>query len=132
MQAALRERVELFTELAEEFCIPLASRDVTPIRYVPLGLPVVAHDVIRRPARRRLLHEPRHVPGGADEARRRAHDDDAAPHARRHPRRWWTSLARHVPAALERGGEAAQRRHAKVAEHGPALTLEHHRSAPPR
>ena len=28
MQAALRERIELFTDLAEEFCIPLASRDV--------------------------------------------------------------------------------------------------------
>ena len=40
------------------------------------------------------------------------------------------SLARHVPAALERGGEAAKRRHAKiVGEHGPALVLEHHRSA---
>ena len=37
MQAALRERIELFTDLADEFLIPLASRDVTPIRYVPLG-----------------------------------------------------------------------------------------------
>ena len=47
-QAALRERVELFTELAEEFCLPLASHDITPIRYVPLGLPAVAQDVIAR------------------------------------------------------------------------------------
>ena len=47
MQAALRERVELFTSLCEEFSIPLATRDETPIRYVPLGLPVVAHDVIK-------------------------------------------------------------------------------------
>ena len=40
------------------------------------------------------------------------------------------SLAAHVPAALERGGEAAQRRHAKVsASDGPALTLEHHTTA---
>ena len=39
LQAALRERIELFTDLADEFCLPLASRDVTPIRYVPLGLP---------------------------------------------------------------------------------------------
>ena len=47
LQAALRERVELFTELAEEFCLPLASHDITPIRYVPLGLPAVAQDVTR-------------------------------------------------------------------------------------
>ena len=47
LQAALRERIELFTDLADEFCIPLASRDVTPIRYIPLGLPVVTHDVIQ-------------------------------------------------------------------------------------
>ena len=47
LQAALRERIDLFTDLADEFCLPLASRDVTPIRYVPLGLPGVAHDVIR-------------------------------------------------------------------------------------
>ncbi len=40
------------------------------------------------------------------------------------------SLARHVPAALERGGDAAKRRHAKVTGElgGPALTLSHHRS----
>ena len=55
LQAALRERIDLFTDLADEFCIPLASRDVTPIRYVPLGLPVVTHDVIRPSVRRRSL-----------------------------------------------------------------------------
>ena len=44
-------------------------------------------------------------------------DADAAPHARRRPR-LVDSLARHVPAALERGGEAARRRHAKVAGDG--------------
>ena len=39
------------------------------------------------------------------------------------------SLAEHVPAALERGGEAARRRHAKIAgDARPALTLEHHRT----
>ena len=47
LQAALRERIELFTDLADEFCLPLASRDVTPIRYIPLGLPAVAQDVMR-------------------------------------------------------------------------------------
>ena len=38
-------------------------------------------------------------------------------------------LAVHVPAALERGGEAARRRHEKVAGTAPALTLEHVGSA---
>ena len=59
LQAALRERVELFTDLADEFCLPLASRDITPIRYVPLGLPAVGARRDPPPARRRLLHEPR-------------------------------------------------------------------------
>src|SRR5689334_10991572 len=45
-QAALRERIELFDELVEEFCLPTATRDVTPIRYLPLGLPRVAHDAV--------------------------------------------------------------------------------------
>ena len=58
-QAALRERVELFTELAEEFCLPLASHDITPIRYVPLGLPGGRAGRDPPAARRRLLHEPR-------------------------------------------------------------------------
>ena len=40
------------------------------------------------------------------------------------------ALAEHVPAALERGGEAAKRRHAKVTgDRRPALTLEHHTTA---
>ena len=84
----------------------------------------------QRAARRRLLHEPRHVPGGADEARRRARDADAAPHARRHPRaggrrsratsrpRW--SAAARPPSAATRRSSASRR---------PPLTLEHHRSA---
>jgi 7-keto-8-aminopelargonate synthetase-like enzyme len=45
-QAAPRERIALFDELAEELCLPLATRDVTPIRYVPLGLPRVVLDVV--------------------------------------------------------------------------------------
>ena len=104
LQAALRERIELFTDLADEFCIPLASRDVTPIRYIPLGLPI-AHPR-RAPAarRRRPLHELRHVPGGADEAHRRARHADAAPHARGRPR------ARRVARPARPGGAGARRR----------------------
>lgn len=43
-QAALRQRVELCTELLQEFCLPLAANDLTPIRYVTLGLPAAAQD----------------------------------------------------------------------------------------
>ena len=62
----------------------LARRDADPLR--PAG-PAGSH-ARRDPerARRRLLHEHRHVPGRSDEARGRARDDDAAPHARRRPR----------------------------------------------
>jgi 7-keto-8-aminopelargonate synthetase-like enzyme len=127
-QAALRERIELFNELAEEFCLPMATSDVTPIRYLPLGLPRVAHDAVASvladgyftnlgtfpavPMKRMgvrvtitLHHTPEDIRGLVD------------------------SLARHIPAAIERGGEAARRRAATVAGHNrPALKLEHHRS----
>ena len=121
MQAALRERVELFTSLCDELGIPLATtrRDADPLRPArPAG----------RRARRdqgdprgRLLHEPGHVPGGADEARRRAHDDHAAPHARGHPRRSsrrspstsrprWSAPARPPSAATRRSSASTARR----------------------
>jgi 7-keto-8-aminopelargonate synthetase-like enzyme len=47
-QAALRERVSLCTELLSEFCLPLACAEITPIRYLTLGLPRVAADVVAR------------------------------------------------------------------------------------
>src|SRR4051795_10554984 len=129
MQAALRERVELFTSLCEEFCIPLATRDLTPIRYVPLGLPVVAHDVIRD-----ILEDGYYTNLGTFPAVPMKHAGVRMTITLHHTlddiRGLVESLARHVPAALERGGEAAKRRHAKiVGEHAPALVLEHHRSA---
>ncbi len=130
LQAALRERIELFTDLADEFCLPLASRDVTPIRYIPLGLPTLTHDVLQRLARRRPLHELRHVPGGADEAHRRARHADPAPHARRRPR------AGRVAGRARPGGARGRRRGRPPAPledrrraASRALTLEHHRSA---
>jgi 7-keto-8-aminopelargonate synthetase-like enzyme len=128
LQAALRERIELFTDLADEFCIPLASRDVTPIRYIPLGLPTLTHDVLQR-----LAEDGHYTNFGTFPAVPMKHtgvrvtltlhhtDDDI--------RALVESLARHVPAALERGGEAAKRRHAKIVGSVPTLTLEHHRSA---
>ena len=129
MQAALRERVELFTSLCEEFGIPLATRDLTPIRYVPLGLPVVAHDVIKE-----ILADGYYTNLGTFPAVPMKHAGVRMTITLHHTfediRGLVASLARHVPAALERGGEAAKRRHAKiVGEHGPALVLEHHRSA---
>ena len=129
LQAALRERVELFTELAEEFCLPLATRDLTPIRYVPLGLPVVAHDVIRD-----MLDEGYYTNLGTFPAVPMKHAGVRMTITQHHTfddiRGIVDSLSRHVPAALERGGEAAKRRHAKVTGGlGPALTLQHYTTA---
>jgi 7-keto-8-aminopelargonate synthetase-like enzyme len=129
MQAALRERIELFTDLADEFMIPLASRDVTPIRYVPLGLPAVTHDVITS-----VMNDGFYTNIGMFPAVPMKHSGVRSTMTLHHSlddvRDLVESLSRHVPAALERGGEAARRRHAKVAGTGaPALTLEHHRSA---
>lgn len=129
MQAALRERIELFTDLADEFLIPLASRDVTPIRYVPIGLPAVTHDVIQN-----VLDDGFYTNLGTFPAVPMKHAGVRATLTLHHTlddvRGLVDSLARHVPAALERGGEAARRRHAKVAgTTAPPLTLEHHRSA---
>jgi 7-keto-8-aminopelargonate synthetase-like enzyme len=47
-QAALRERISLSTELLQEFCLPLQCAELTPIRYVTLGLPRVAETVAAR------------------------------------------------------------------------------------
>jgi len=47
-QAALRERISLCTGLLREFCLPLACDELTPIRYLTLGLPRVAQDVAAR------------------------------------------------------------------------------------
>ncbi len=128
LQAALRERIDLFTDLADEFCLPLASRDATPIRYVPLGLPGVAHDVVRR-----LLADGHYTNYAGFPAVPMKHAGVRATLTLHHSlddvRALVDSLAVHVPAALERGGEAARRRHEKVAGTTPALSLEHHRSA---
>jgi 7-keto-8-aminopelargonate synthetase-like enzyme len=129
LQAALRERIDLFTDLADEFLIPLASRDVTPIRYVPLGLPAVTYDVIQS-----MLDDGFYTNVGMFPAVPMKHSGVRATMTLHHTlddvRSLVDSLARHVPAALERGGEAARRRHSKVAGTAtPALTLEHHRSA---
>ncbi|HET6550958.1 MAG TPA: aminotransferase class I/II-fold pyridoxal phosphate-dependent enzyme [Solirubrobacter sp.] len=128
-QAALRERIELFNDLADEFCLPLASREITPIRYIPLGLPTVAHDVLHR-----LYEDGMYCNLGAFPAVPMKHAGVRATLTLHHTlddvRALVESLAKHVPAALERGGEAAIRRHQKVTgTEPPALTLERHRSA---
>src|SRR4051812_8420585 len=128
MQAALRERIQLFNDLCEEFCITLASTDLTPIRYVPIGLPVVTSDVLRE-----LLDDGYYTNFGTFPAVPMKHAGVRITLTLHHTaddiRGVVESLVRHVPAALERGGDAAKRRHAKVTgELVPALTLEHHRS----
>jgi 7-keto-8-aminopelargonate synthetase-like enzyme len=55
-QAELRERIQLCTHLLQEFCLPLACDQLTPIRYLTLGLPTVAQDVAER-----LLEDGFHV-----------------------------------------------------------------------
>jgi hypothetical protein len=127
-QAALRERIELFDELLSEFCLPTATRDITPIRYIPLGLPAVAHDAINS-----VMADGHYVNVGTFPAVPMKHAGIRITLTLHHTlddvRALVESLARHVPAAIERGGEAARRRAAKVAHSNlPALRLEHHRS----
>ncbi len=114
-QAALRERIDLFDDLAQEFCLPLATRDKTPIRYVPLGLPNVAQDVIDR-----LLSDGLYTNIGMFPAvpmkQAGVRMTLTLHHTPADIRRLVETLARHVPSALERPGR------------GPALRLEHHRS----
>jgi hypothetical protein len=125
-QAALQERIRLCTDLLEEFELPLASRDVTPIRYVMLGLPSTAQDVVAGlredgfyanlamfpavPMKRAgvrltltLHHEPEDI------------------------RRAVEALARRVPEALARAN-GTPRAAAPGAAPQEGLRLEHHRS----
>jgi 7-keto-8-aminopelargonate synthetase-like enzyme len=127
-QGALRERIELFDGLLEEACLPIATSDVTPIRYIPLGLPRVAHDVIER-----VLADGFYTNLGTFPAVPMKHAGVRVTLSLHHRpddiRGLVESLARHVPAALERGGDAARRRADKVAGRVPRLRLEHHRDA---
>jgi hypothetical protein len=126
-QAALRERIALFDELAEEFCLPLATRDATPIRYVGLGLPGVVLDVVEG-----LLEDGFYTNYGAFPAVPMKHAGVRMTLTLHHRpediRALVSALARRVPEALERAGEPAKRKAATLAGI-PALTLEHHRGA---
>ena len=48
LQEALRERILFCRELLGEFCVPLAGHDVTPIHFVPVGLPEPARELTGR------------------------------------------------------------------------------------
>ncbi len=48
LQAELRDRIEYCNRLLGEFCLPLASTDPTPIRFIPVGLPAPARALGRR------------------------------------------------------------------------------------
>lgn len=48
LQRALRERIELCTQLLSQHGIALASHDGTPICFVPIGRPELAREVARR------------------------------------------------------------------------------------
>jgi 7-keto-8-aminopelargonate synthetase-like enzyme len=127
LQAALRLRIEHFTRLADEFEIPLATRDTTPIRYIPLGLPAVTQDVVKNTIADGLYVNiglfpavPMNSSGVRLTLTLHHSFDDIDTLVR--------SLAQHVPRALARGGEAALERHAKFVG-DLQLRLEHHRSA---
>ena len=47
-QAALRERIDLCTDLMREFDLPLANDTPAPIRHITIGLPEAAMDVAKR------------------------------------------------------------------------------------
>jgi 7-keto-8-aminopelargonate synthetase-like enzyme len=125
-QAALQERIALFDELAEEFCLPLATRDATPIRYVPLGLPRVVLDVVEG-----LLDDGFYTNYGAFPAVPMKHAGVRMTLTLHHRpediRALVAALARRVPEALERADASARRKAATLAG-GPALRLERHRS----
>jgi 7-keto-8-aminopelargonate synthetase-like enzyme len=48
MQAALQERIDLCTRLLAEFCLPVTTKEPTPIRFIPVGLPQAARELTRR------------------------------------------------------------------------------------
>ena len=139
-QDALRARISLCTELLEEFCLPLQAHDVTPIRYVMLGLPSVAQDVVSR-----LLDDGIYTNLATFPAvpmkQAGVRITLTLHHQPEDIRALVEALARHVPAALAAAGAAAARAHAKAsatagrtpaaasaAAPTPSLRLEHHRS----
>ena len=129
LQAALRERVELFTDLADEFCIPLASRDVTPIRYVPLGLPASTHDVIQH-----LLDDGFYTNLGTFPAVPMKHAGVRMTLTLHHTLDDIRALVESLAAPRPGGARARRRGRPAPAREGrrrarPPLTLEHHRSA---
>lgn len=127
LQAVLRTRIHLFNALADEFEIPLAARELTPIRYVPMGLPAVTRDVIKN-----AMADGLYVNAGVFPAVPMNHSGVRVTLTRHHTfddvRALLKSVARHVPAALDRGGNAAQLRHCKIMT-GLQLRLEHLRRA---
>lgn len=137
-QAELRERIGLCTGLLQEFCLPLACDQLTPIRYLTIGLPNAAQDLAER-----LLQDGFYVnlamfpavpmkQSGVRFTLTRHHQPDdirALVHA----------LARHVPETTSRptgSTESARRASGVVPDVSPhaalrprsALRLEHHRS----
>jgi 7-keto-8-aminopelargonate synthetase-like enzyme len=115
-QDALRERIRLCTDLLDEFSLPLASRDQTPIRNVTLGLPAVAQDVTEQ-----LLEDGLYVNLAMFPAvpmkRAGVRITLTLHHEPEDIQTLVEALARHVPAALEAGGPPAAR---KVAAAGSA------------
>jgi hypothetical protein len=133
-QAALRDRIRLCTELLEEFCLPLVAHELTPIRYVRLGLPEVAEEVTAR-----LLADGFYVNLAVFPAvpmkQAGVRITLTLHHRPEDIRDLAEALARHVPAALRTGESADETVATAGREKGlarsspaPALCLEHFRT----
>jgi 7-keto-8-aminopelargonate synthetase-like enzyme/predicted N-acyltransferase len=128
LQGELRERITHCKELLEEFCLPLASGDGTPIFFIPVGLPEPARELCRRLLDDGIYTNIAHFPAvpmkqaGVRFTITRHHrpeDIVALVHA----------LARHVPAVIGPPAScAALGAPVGGASRRPSLRLEHHRT----
>jgi 7-keto-8-aminopelargonate synthetase-like enzyme len=133
LQAELRERIELCNELLEEFCLPLASRDTTPIRFIAVGLPQASRDLCRRLLADGIYTNIAHFPA-VPMKQAGVRFTLTLHHTQADIRRLVESLARHVPEVLGQSassicvpkspaGDAAQAANTPAADE---LSLEHH------
>ena len=128
LQARLRERIEYCNELLHEFRLPLASDDLTPIRFVPVGLPAAARALGRRLMDDGLFVNPSTFP--AVPMKQAGVRFTLTLHQQPEDiRRLVEALARHVPEVMDgRPGAspAPTPRPAPAPGAHPALALEHH------
>jgi 7-keto-8-aminopelargonate synthetase-like enzyme len=128
LQAALRERIEYCNRLLSEFCVPLASEDHTPIRFIPVGLPAPARALGRKLMDDGLFVNPSTFP--AVPMKQAGVRFTLTLHQRPADiRRLVEALARHLPTVADDaagGGVPPALRPGSPARRPPALRLERH------